>query len=104
MNGNIQTLRAELDINEHHLLNISVLFHPPFKSGRTAPYLPSMVNHRLLEDGNLLALQPKGPIVNGKCTFETALEYAMLHTEYSSQRPGTLSASGREKFHYGLNA
>lgn len=77
MNDNIQTLRAELDISEHHLLNIPVLFHPPLKSGRTASYFPNMVNHRLLEDGSLLAPQPKGPIINGKCAFETALEYAI---------------------------
>ena len=74
IDDNIQTLKAELDINEYHLLRIPVLFHPPFRNGRSAVYFPNMVNHVRLEDGSLIVPQPKGPVINGKCAFEIALE------------------------------
>lgn len=77
MTDNVRILIAELDIDDRHLLSIPVLFHPPFKSGRTASYFPNMINSRLLKEGRLLAPQPKGPIINGRCAFETALECAM---------------------------
>ena len=74
MDKNIQTLKKELGIKDCHLANVPVLFHPPLKSGRTAAYFPNMINHHLLEDGRLQVPRPKGPIVNGKCAFETAFE------------------------------
>ena len=81
MNENIETLKVALDIGDSHLLNIPVLFHPPFKSRRTASYFPNMVNHCVLDGNRLLAPQPKGPIINGKCAFETAFEYAIPSRE-----------------------
>ena len=77
MNDNIQTLKEKLDLEEQHLSNIPLLFHPQLRSGRTVAYFPNMLNYRLLEDGSLLVPQPKGPIVNEKCVFETAFEYAV---------------------------
>ncbi|MGC1306582.1 MAG: protein-arginine deiminase family protein [Phormidesmis sp.] len=73
---NIQILRQELDINGHHLVNIPVLFHPPFEDGRTAAYFPNMINHLVLENTSLVP-QPKGPMINGKCAFESAFEQAV---------------------------
>ena len=77
MDNNIQTLRENLDIKDRHLMSVPVLFHPPLKSGRTAAYFPNMINYRLLKDGSLLAPRPKGPVVNGKCVFETVFEHVV---------------------------
>lgn len=73
---NIQILRQELGVNGHHIVNIPVLFHLPFEDGRTAAYFPNMVNHLVLEDTSLLP-KPNGPIIDGKCAFETAFERAV---------------------------
>lgn len=76
MNHNIQILRQELGINGHHIVNIPVLFHPPFPDGRTVAYFPNMINHLVLGEASLVP-KPKGPIINGKCAFETAFEHAL---------------------------
>lgn len=77
MHKNILILEKELGLSRSHFVNIPVLFHPPFKNGRTTPYFPNLVKHHLLSDGSLLISKPRGPIVNGKCAFETALEHAI---------------------------
>lgn len=77
MHENILILKKELGLSIGHFVNIPALFHSPFKNGRTAPYFPNLVKHHLLSDGSLLVSKPQGPIVNGKCAFETALEQAI---------------------------
>ena len=73
MNNNIQRLRDEIELEDKHIANVPVLFHSPLKSGRTTTYFPNMINYHLAKDGKLIVPQPKGPIVNRQCAFETAL-------------------------------
>ena len=77
LNLNIEILRRELGIDGRHIVNIPVLFRMPADyDGRTGAYFPNMVNHLVLGNTSLVP-KPKGPIINGKCAFETAFEHAV---------------------------
>ena len=76
MNLNNRILRQELDIDDRHIVQIPVLFHLPFSNGRTSAYFPDMVNHLVLGNTSLVP-KPKGPIINGKCAFESAFQQAV---------------------------
>ncbi|MGV2874181.1 protein-arginine deiminase family protein [Colwellia sp. E150_009] len=74
MDNNISILKKELEIDDSHIVDIPVLFHP--LPGRTLAYFPDMVNHLVVGNSSIVP-KPYGPIINGECAFEKAFKDAM---------------------------
>lgn len=75
MDYNTSIFKRELEINDEHIIQIPVLFHPTGKD-RTAAYFPDMVNHLVINKVSMVP-KPHGPIINGECAFERAFKQAV---------------------------
>lgn len=78
MDMNLEILSRELEVDDRHLIQIPVLFHP--EPGRTAAFFPDMVNHIVIGNTSLVP-KPHGPKIDGQCAFESAFENAVPHRD-----------------------
>lgn len=79
MNSNASILRRELGIDDEHIIQIPVLFHPTGEA-RTAAYFPDMVNHLVINNVSIVP-KPHGPNIEGECAFEKAFKSAVPERE-----------------------
>jgi len=75
MDTNISIIKRELGVDDVHVVQIPVLFHPTGAS-RTAAYFPDMVNHLVINNVSIVP-KPHGPIIDGECVFEKAFKDAV---------------------------
>lgn len=75
-----EVLKKELGVTDSDIVEIPVCFRTNFVAAnsleRTSAFFPNMVNHLVHQDLSIVA-KPYGPMINGKCAFETAFEKAV---------------------------
>ncbi|MDH5327915.1 MAG: protein-arginine deiminase family protein [Gammaproteobacteria bacterium] len=75
MDSNIEILKRNLGVDDRHIIQIPVLFHPA-GTNRTVAYFPDMVNHLVIDNTSIVP-KPYGPVIEGLCAFEQAFRDAV---------------------------